>query len=73
MGNVKRLATAIAGDLEALTWAIANGQSVKKCSFSGSLNQIACSAISLCKQGLRHLASCAQTGRNPEPLKIMGW
>ena len=45
----------------------------KKTTPTGSLKQLARSALSLCKQGLRYLARCAQLGINPEPLKIMGW
>ena len=58
----------------ALTWATANGQAIqKKRPFMGSLKQLARSALSLCKQGLRPLARCAQLGNIPAPLNIMGW
>jgi hypothetical protein len=40
----------------------------KKLPFMGSLKQLARSALSFCKQGLRHLARCAQLGNIPAPL-----
>ena len=57
----------------AMTWATANGQIVKKTALTGSLQQIARSALSLCKQGLRYLVTCAPSLTIPYPLKIMGW
>ena len=50
----------------AMTWATANGQIVqKKSALTGSLKQIAGSALSLCKQGLRYLVACAQSLKSP--------